>query len=219
MFKLIICDLEGTLHDSRAVIDAYHQLYIGYISRKLSISAFEAEAFLTELRAAGRLLTGSEPGELAMLERLGLSVSEWLLHSRLNQKQIMGLHTNYALIAAFKNIPDVKLDVCTNTENQLAELTVAKLGLMPMTHRIWAPNANLKDLGGFPALGKPSASIYKKIIEFSNVTGDQTIVFGDRNHIDIQPADLLGIRAIEVTGPQQLIEYLESHLNEFREEN
>ena len=188
-FKCVVFDLDGTLIDSGPdLLDS-----LNFVLKKNNLKAISGDVI-------GNLVGG---GAEAMIRR-GYAFLDEKLDDKMNPKLIKTflqyyqknctkktkLYPNVLKILILLKSKNIKVCICTNKKQYLAEKIIQNMGLNKYFDVI---------IGAQKALRlKPHSDMLKKCIDRVNVKSSETIFVGDSLN-DIVPANELGISSVFVT--------------------
>lgn len=206
--RLLLVDLDGTLHADRRLLDGLDEAFLDYVARKCGFTVARVSRELEKFRAGAWREVLSSPSEFAFLVHMGCSIDEWLdiastAVDKVGQISVLPqLQTTLTSIRAFTPIA-----LTTNSPWVLATAVIRRLGLEDSFDLIACPRHPNPSVP-FPVLGKPSSSLYASIARHFSVSSKETYVIGDRDKVDLMPAALLGMRFHLARGPREVVEVL-----------
>ncbi|HEX6468994.1 MAG TPA: HAD family hydrolase [Streptosporangiaceae bacterium] len=203
--EVLILDLDGTLHTDRHFLDVLHSAFIHYVGRAKGWSADEVETRLHRFRDGGWRGVAPSAGEFAFLASAGVDLDGWLDRAEMEVSIARRIGPNPELAAMLGKVHDTRrIAVTTNSPWKLAMAVLHSLRITEHTDLVACPRHPAPAVP-FPELGKPSVELYASIMRYFNVRSGRVLVAGDRQEIDINPADELGLPSTMVDENQPLI--------------
>ncbi len=194
---LLIFDLDGTLYRSPALEHAYMEISYRLLENK-GVSRAEMDKRVSEV--GGATLTAAS---------FGVAISE------ITEANIANIDVSKFGISPNPHIKDLlvrlksqgyDLVVLTNNNNVQARQILKILGLEELFTEVFSS----EDLG----FSKPNPYAFSEILGLMGVDPGNAVSIGDSRVKDIAPAKSLGMRGIEIKGPDDLADNLSAKLQE-----
>jgi FMN phosphatase YigB (HAD superfamily) len=136
---------------------------------------------------------------------VGADLDGWLDRAEMEIPIARRIAPNPELAAMLGKVHDTRrIAVTTNSPWKLAVAVLDSLRITEHADLIACPRHPAPPVP-FPELGKPSAELYASIMRYSDVRSDRVLVAGDRQEVDINPADELGLPSTMVDGNRPLV--------------
>ncbi|MBN1688262.1 MAG: HAD hydrolase-like protein [Candidatus Omnitrophica bacterium] len=195
--ELLIFDLDGTLHDSPLLEEAYKQSAYRLYQERFGGSLQDAEKMVEARRIRIRGPQRHE-GQTEALESFGISYPEIAeYYERLASDVPKYVSPNSVLEKVLESLSQkYYLVVATNAPERIARTVLAALGVSDLIENVYARNQT-----GFH---KPDRRLYELIGKDFRVARDQIVVVGDRDQVDLGPARELGMHGVLVANPDDL---------------
>ncbi|HNW40114.1 MAG TPA: UTP--glucose-1-phosphate uridylyltransferase, partial [Candidatus Omnitrophota bacterium] len=194
--KLLIFDMDLTLYDSKELPKENTEIGYRFAQGKLDVSIEEIKATKARLNS----ITG-------MLREYGLDLNEYYEYLGQNIDPGKYLKADLALRELLIKLSgEYHLAVVTNNGTLFAKKTLAALGIADLFEFVMT-----QQIAG---IGKPNPGIFKITCEHFGVQPEEAVSIGDRQDIDIDAAAKIGMPGILVADPQDLINNLETKVNQ-----
>ncbi len=204
--KIIIFDLDGTLYDTEEINNQNLFSSIISIQEYLNIEYNEAIKILEE----NRKLPNNEDNKKSLAETLeNIGVPNEIIEK--NQLKYIEpelyIQKDEILVDLIRMLKhSAKLAVFTNTRNIIAHKILQCLGFNPN-------DFDLVMTGDMLQQAKPSTRELRKCIEMLNGSIENSIIIGDRWHVDIEPAIKIGMEAYFVSNRIDVVNWIKKELH------
>jgi putative hydrolase of the HAD superfamily len=197
MIKVIFFDLDGTLYESETIRKKFAEAAYTTLAALKNISVADAQ-ILIETRRDELLKKQGFPAPYTLtLVSYGLPIEMWhkqnvaffdprdyLKKDTMLKTILQRLKTNY------------RLAILTNNNDIQTARILEALGVDGIFDRVFTYNT-------FKIL-KPDPEFFKQSARALGVEPNECLVVGDRYHVDLDPAQQLGMRIYEVNGPEDI---------------
>jgi putative hydrolase of the HAD superfamily len=195
----IVFDLDGTLYTSPPIAKEIEQTAKALVAETRGLSLQEGEALLLASRRRLSETYDEEPTLTRTLLELGIEVRDF--HRAMQQwvhpeRYLENDPILYALLDSLRDSCD--LYIYTNNNLPLARKILALLGVDELFEKLytiefsWAP--------------KPDNESLRRILEDIGGPPEEFLFVGDRQPVDLQPADTLGISTLLVSETGDLLQ-------------
>lgn len=208
--EAIVFDLDGTLYETRALDDQSIEAVTACLSDWLAVTVEDARVKLDSARHEGVGADLEPRSVLATLQRLGLPESrlDWYQRKYMHPETV--LSPDPTLVDLLRQVRSYrKLALFTNTRRPIVDRILHVLGLT---------FADFDKVISGEALSqaKPNSAALAELLEELETRPSDATMVGDRYHVDLQPAEELGMRTKLVAGRDDVIEWLDRHLKAMR---
>jgi len=197
MIKAIVFDLDGTLYNSPLVLKHFAEAAYHTYAKSKQVEYETAKQLIEERRAELKKQTGHAVPYTRALLSYGIAISVWHQENSAYFDAGEYIHEDPQLKLALKQMKvKYKLAVMTNNNQVQAERILIALGVFALFDQVFTYNS-------FEML-KPDPGFFKKIIEAMNILPEECLVIGDRSDVDLEPAQVLGMKTLAVMGPEDI---------------
>ncbi len=197
--KSIVFDLDGTLYTCEPLAKEIEQTAKALVAETRGLSLEQGTALLLTSRRRLSETYDEEPTLTHTLRELGIEVAEF--HRAMQKRVRPERHLQhdpilYALLDSLRQECD--LYIYTNNNLPLARKILALLGVEELFQRLytiefsWAP--------------KPDRETLRRILEDIGGPPEEFLFVGDRQVVDLKPADELGIPTLLVSEAGDLLQ-------------
>jgi HAD superfamily hydrolase (TIGR01549 family) len=198
--EALIFDLDGTLHFSSELMAAYPRLAVQMAAERLGISLAEAQRRFEESRRSlhtGR--NGAVTNTQALVDLAGVTLSEWASYVAAHVHPEAYLDpADYdwlrPLLTQLRR--HYRLGIVSNNNRVLAGRILALLSIADCFDAILTISESGRT--------KPDPTLYRDIAALLGVPPAACLSIGDRQAVDIEPAEEAGMRGALVAGPASL---------------
>lgn len=196
----LIFDLDGTLYDSPELLASYPRVALEMIAERLGISREEAVRRYEEEYEALWRASGIKPSSTRILVTLtGASLDEWAgyLNARVDPADYLDPRDYPWLPGLLKRLHRYyRLGIVSNNNRLLAGRILSQLGVMDCFDAILTTTESGRI--------KPDPTLYLDMAALLGVPPAACLSIGDREWVDITPAEEVGVRGYLVSGPADL---------------
>ena len=202
LYKRIVFDLDGTLYDIHDVIESAYILQRDFLSKKLGLDVYSAEALLNENHIYSEMRPDSRSAT-EFFGEIGISTIEWKeyreTHYDVNLIQLSHAVSN-DVIRSFSELAELAL-VSSNTQ-RIIRKTLSHIKIDYSTFSIIIGSDSSAFSEGFS-----KQKVFKDLIR-ELPEGEKILSVGDRYLTDIEPMLLLGGDGVLINSPQALTHLL-----------
>jgi putative hydrolase of the HAD superfamily len=197
MIKVIFFDLDGTLYASEIIREKFAEAAYTTLAALKNISVEDARALIETRRDELQKKQGFPAPYTLTLVSYGLPIEMWheqnvaffdprdyLKKDPMLKTVLHKLKTTY------------RLAILTNNNDTQSERILEALGIDGLFDKIFTYNT-------FKVL-KPDPEFFRQAARVLGVEPKECLVVGDRYHVDLDPAQQLGMRIYEVNGPEDI---------------
>ncbi len=197
MIKVIIFDLDGTLYADPQVLQKFAEAAYNLFAEVRKIPVEKAEEIIEERRGQMKEEKGFTVPYTITLKTLGIPTERW---HEANIKYFNPgdyLKQDARLKTTLQNLREnYKLAILTNNNEIQTQRILRALGIEKLFTHVFNYNS-------FKII-KPDPEVYKRAVEKMEVSFQECLVIGDRLEVDLAPAKELGMKVLEVKGPEDL---------------
>lgn len=204
--ELVVLDLDGTLYDSPALLQAYRDAAYDLYRSRFGGSFDEAREQVEGRRA---LLRGQDKphGDRDVLESFGFTYEEKIANEIRRIDIAEYLRPDPVLKQKLEKLRKrCRLVLSTNNTNQATARILEALGLIGLFEKIYTQEST--------GIHKPDPRVFELIQRDLGIPFSGMLSVGDRKEADILPAMALGMHGMLVRGPSDLASDLENRFLE-----
>jgi FMN phosphatase YigB (HAD superfamily) len=196
--KYVVFDLEGTLLTSPPLNEKVRALAFEMIEHKLAITPTRAREMFDAATEELRNEINFAPPLTLVLVAMGIDLAEWerfntdrwhaselIVRDRRLKAKLTSLSRHY-LLAVFSNLNEAQ-----------TRQALQALGVLECFQQVFSPTA--------PDQVKPSVTLLRRITAFFHGQPEEFLIVGDRSHVDLEPARMLGMATRLVAGPEDVL--------------
>jgi putative hydrolase of the HAD superfamily len=197
MIKVIFFDLDGTLYESETIRKKFADAAYTTLAALRNISVEEARTLIETRRDELQKKQGFPAPYTLTLVSYGLPIEMWHKQNVAFFDPRDYLKKDPALKAVLQRLTtNYRLAILTNNNDTQSERILEALGVDGLFDKIFTYNT-------FKVL-KPDPEFFRQAARALGVNPKECLVVGDRYHVDLNPAQQLGMRIYEVNGPADI---------------
>lgn len=198
----ILLDVDNTLYHKPDLSSAYDNAMLSLICTKKQIKVETAKELIKDAKNALRHRIKTVSSTKALLE-IGITLDDWISHSCHQVDPRNFLQPDTQLIVAIKNLIDkqYKIGIISNNNRIQIERTFQALGIESLLNSVLI--LSISETGKL----KPDTSIYLEALKVLNSTPMTAIAVGDRQDVDLDPAEEIGMKVYLVQNLADLYKF------------
>ena len=197
MIKAIIFDMDGTLYTNTDIKEQFAKAAYHTLAKSDDIPLDQAQDLIEERRAELKVKSGFPVPYTLTLKSFDIPIKVWHKENIAFFDPRDFLHKDEKLKASLVKLKkNHRLAVMTNNNKIQTERVIEALELDGLFDRVFTFNS-------FEIL-KPELEFFKKAAAELGIEPKACLYVGDRYDVDLEPAQEIGMRILEVKGPEDI---------------
>ena len=203
--ELVVFDLDGTIYDAHLLSAAFRRASLSALKLHARLQDGEAETLFDESRREGQT-EGRMRSQLQTLFRLDVPIE---LVERAQSDAIAPeecIARDDVLVALMRELHSTcMLAIFTNITRPTAWRILEQIGFEERDFDIVLTGSELRD-------AKPSTRELERLLSIAKIEAGRATILGDREHIDLDPAEKIGMQVVPIVGRNAAVGWLRGRL-------